>query len=142
MTVLLGISVLVGVVVGVAEIVRDLVIDRQLMNEYQTIDWFWMYPCEEHFRVPPEMFFFRESEDIDFWVDTGDDACGLIYFGYNPDDLADILHVGELLSDEGSKPLFIDLGSRVADDVRTEYRMQSMQNRDFRMWEPTKAAIA
>lgn len=117
MTVFTGMMVLTAALIGVGEIIKDLVQDYQ--SDY---DWFWNYPVESVFSIPKEMFFFRDAEDVEFWgvVDDG----MLVYSGFNPDDLADIMNVGQMMSDEGTKPLFIDIRSQLHREIDLEYKAE------------------
>lgn len=128
-TVFTGIMVLVGTMLGVGEIIRDLILDHQMLVHYMDYDYIWDRALEGPFNVPPEMFFFRDCEDMDFVVEVDDEVGQFLYFGYNPDDIKDLLEVSEMLSDEGTKPLFIDIRGPMIEEIRNEFRAQNYDQR-------------
>lgn len=127
-----GMMVVFGVIIMISEIIRDLYMDTIKK------DWFWDYYPERRFNVPAEMFFFRDAEDMDFVVNVEDEIGQFIYFGHNAQDLQDLLEVSELLSDEGTKPLYIEVGPSVyLPEVDMEYKKASWNYRN----DLTQAAI-
>lgn len=115
MTVMMGAMVLSTALVGVCEIIRDLVLDCQ-SSEF---DWFWAYPVRGEFSIPAEMQFFREFEDTEFCVAVEDGP--VLYIGYTQGDLQHIQDDAELSSAEGESPVIIDTRSMVLRDIALEY---------------------
>ena len=131
MTVMMGAMVLSTALVGLAEIIRDLVLDYQ-QDEF---DWFWAYPVRGEFSIPVEMQFFREQEDTEFCVHVEDGP--VLYLGYTQGELVRIQDDAELSSAEGQSPVIIDTRSLVLRDIALEYVSKSWLARN----ELTRAMI-
>jgi hypothetical protein len=116
MTVFTGVMVLGAALVGVAEIVRDLVQDYQAEGQW---DWFWQYPVTGALGIPSDMVFELPDNDPEFSIEVQSEEGELVklYFGYDKDHPA----IGE-----GE---FIDITSMLHKEIDLEYAAESKNYR-------------
>ena len=121
----------IGTVVGILEIVRDTIIDRNERWEYSHDQWFWYYPpkeagdwfdnyeCPEVFKVPEDMVFIKPLDDDEFVMDvSSEDGDVVMLFGKNPERV-------------GPGQMFINIMSTYLADIDLHYKAESWNSRDL-----------
>jgi len=129
---LLGMMVLVGTVLGITDIIRDLCMDRQSYRDWQTL-YAWETDTWEKAPVSQDLdvldwFFIEDHLNIAGALPTieVDDIKIPIYMGYNKLRVKHLLEEVAEMSDEGSlEPIYIEVNSFIHDELRNERLAES-----------------
>ncbi len=124
---LLGMMVLVGTMLGIADIIRDLWLDRQPYRDWRNL-YLWETNTYEKAPVSKDLdvldwFFVEDHLAIAGTMPTiaVDDIKIPVYMGYNKASVKRMLEEVSEMSDEGSlEPIYIEVNSFIHDELRNE----------------------